>query len=103
MLAVVDIYGQQFKVSEKETYYVPSFDGEPNSDVVFDSVLMASDETGTKIGTPYLSDVKVYATVLEHLRDDKILIFKKKRRIGYRKLNGHRQHLTKILVNKIGK
>jgi len=102
MFAVVDIYGQQFKVSEKDTYYVPKFDGAEQSEVIFDSVLLTSDENGTKVGAPYLSDVKVYATVLEHLKDKKVIVFKKKRRISYQKLNGHRQHLTKIMVNKIG-
>ena len=102
MIAVVDILGQQFKVEENKTYYVPKFSEEIDSELVLDKVSLVEAETGTQIGTPYLADVKVYATVVEHLKDDKVLVFKKKRRISYQKMNGHRQHLTKIKVNKIG-
>lgn len=102
MLAVVDILGQQFKVSENVQYYVPRLDEEPNKSVTFDNVLLLSDETGTKVGNPYVEGVKVKAKVLEHLKDNKVIVFKKKRRTGYDKKNGHRQQLTKIEITKIG-
>jgi large subunit ribosomal protein L21 len=102
MFAVVNIAGQQFKVTEKSKYYVPRLENEANTDITFDSVSLLADEKGTKIGAPYLSDVKVEAKVLEHLQDDKVIIFKKKRRTGYKKKRGHRQQLTRIEITKIG-
>jgi len=102
MFAVVNIAGQQFKVTEKSKYYVPRLQSEPNTDVTFDTVSLVADEQGSKIGSPYLSDVKVEAKVLEHLQDDKVMIFKKKRRTGYQKRQGHRQQLTRIEITKIG-
>lgn len=102
MFAVVDIAGQQFKVSEKSTYYVPRLSNKPNASVTFNDVLVVGDDKGTKIGNPSVKGAKVTAKVLEHLKDDKVIIFKKKRRKGYRKFNGHRQQLTKIEITKIG-
>lgn len=102
MLAVVDILGQQFKVTENAKYYVPKLKAEPESEVTFDKVLLVDDGKTTKIGNPVVNDVKVTAKILEHLKDDKIIVFKKKRRISYRKTHGHRQHLTRIEVLKIG-
>lgn len=102
MFAVVDIAGQQFKVSENAKYYVPKINAELNSDLSFGSVLLFSDENGTTVGTPFVDKVKVYAKVIEHLRDDKVIVFKKKRRKGYQKQNGHRQYLSKIEITKIG-
>lgn len=102
MFAVVDIAGQQFKVSENAKYNVPRLDAEVNSDLSFGSVLLFSDENGTTVGAPFVNKVKVYAKVLEHFKDDKVFVFKKKRRKGYQKLNGHRQLLSKIEITKIG-
>lgn len=102
MIAVVDILGQQFKVSENTKYYVPRLNQEPESEVTFDQVLLLSDGKETKIGSPVVEGAKVTAKVLSHLKDDKVLVFKKKRRKGYRKLNGHRQQLTRIEVTQIG-
>ena len=102
MLAVVDIAGQQFKVTENKKYYVPRLNAEVDSDFTFNSVLLLSDENGTKVGTPFINKVKVQAKVLEHLKDEKVLVFKKKRRKGYQKSNGHRQLLSKIEITKIG-
>ena len=102
MFAVVDILGQQFKVSENTKYYVPRLKQEPESEVTFDQVLLLSDGKETKVGSPVVKGAKVTAKVLSHLKDDKVLVFKKKRRKGYRKLNGHRQQLTRIEVTKIG-
>jgi len=102
MFAVVDIAGQQFKVSENSTYYVPRLSVEPDAEVTFDKVLMLDNDKKLTIGNPSVKGVKVTAKVLEHLKDDKVLVFKKKRRKGYKKLNGHRQHLTRIEITKIG-
>ncbi len=102
MFAVVDIQGQQFKVSENAQYFVPKLIEEPEKSVTFKNVLMLVDESGTKIGSPYVDGVKVKAKVLAHLKDDKVIVFKKKRRTGYDKKNGHRQQLTKIEITKIG-
>lgn len=103
MIAVVDIQGQQFKVSENNKYYVPRLNAEPETDVTFDNVLALMDDKDTKIGTPYVKGIKVAAKVLNHLKDDKVIVFKKKRRTGYEKKNGHRQQLTRIEITKIGK
>ncbi len=102
MLAVVDILGQQFKVSENVQYYVPRLSEEPDKSVTFNNVLLLTDESGTKVGNPYVEGVKVNAKVIEHVKDNKVIVFKKKRRTGYDKRNGHRQQLTKIEITKIG-
>ena len=102
MFAVVDILGQQFKVSENVKYYVPRLKDEIDSEVKFDKVLVFGDDNETKIGSPLLSEVSVTAKVLEHVKDDKVIVYKKKRRTGYQKKNGHRQQLTRIEVTKIG-
>lgn len=102
MFAVVDILGQQFKVTENTKYYVPRLTEEPNKSVTFKNVLLLTDESGTKLGNPFVAGVKVKAKVLEHVQDDKVIVFKKKRRTGYDKRNGHRQALTRIEITKIG-
>jgi len=103
MVAVVEIAGQQFKVSENRKYNVPRLKEEAEANVTFDNVLLLTDDKGTKVGNPSVSGAKVTAKVLEHLRDDKVIVFKKKRRTGYQKSNGHRQLLTRIEVTKIAK
>lgn len=102
MFAVVDIAGQQFKVEEKTKYYVPKLKADPDSEVTFDNVLLHGTDKETKVGSPSVSGIKVTAKVLEHVKDDKVIVFKKKRRTGYDKKNGHRQHLTRIEITKIG-
>ncbi len=102
MFAVVDILGQQFKVTENTKYFVPRLSEAPNKSITFKNVLLLSDENGTKLGSPYLEGVKVKAKVLDHTKDDKVIVFKKKRRTGYEKKNGHRQSLTQIEITKIG-
>lgn len=103
MIAVVDIQGQQFKVTENRKYYVPKLNAEPETDIKFDSVLAVVNENKTQVGNPYIKNFSVSARVLEHLKDEKVIVFKKKRRTGYDKKNGHRQLLTKIEIIKIGK
>ena len=101
MFAVVDILGQQFKVSENEKYYVPRIKQDVDSEVTFDSILIVGDEKKVKVGNPSVKGAKVTAKVLEHLRDDKVIVFKKKRRISYQKSGTHRQNLTRIEILKI--
>jgi large subunit ribosomal protein L21 len=88
MVAVVEIAGQQFKVSEKGKYNVPRLKEEAETSVTFDNVLLLTDDKGTKVGHPSVSGAKVTAKILEHLKDDKVIVFKKKRRTGYKKRNG---------------
>ncbi|NOX17098.1 MAG: 50S ribosomal protein L21 [Chlorobi bacterium] len=102
MFAVVDIAGQQFKVEENQTYYVPRLKEEADATITFENVLALSDGKDTKIGAPTVEGAKVEAKVLEHLKDKKVIVFKKKRRKSYKKKNGHRQQLTRIEITKIG-
>ena len=101
MFAVVDIAGQQFKVTENAKYYVPRLKADAEAEVVFDNVLLLNDDKTTKIGTPSVKGAKVHAKVLEHVKDDKVIVFKKKIRISYKRKKGHRQQLTRIEVTKI--
>ena len=101
MYAVVDIAGQQFKVEENTKYYVPKLDTDVDKAVTFDNVLLFSDGKTTTIGTPSVKGAKIKAKVLEHLQDGKVIVFKKKRRKGYRVKNGHRQQLSRIEVTNI--
>jgi large subunit ribosomal protein L21 len=101
MFAIVNIRGKQYKISENERIFVPKLKEEPGSKVSFDNVLMFSkDEKSFKVGSPKL-DMKVEATVLNHLKDEKVIVFKKKRRKGYKRTKGHRQQYTEIEINKI--
>jgi large subunit ribosomal protein L21 len=101
MFAIINVLGDQIKVLENEKYYVPRLKEKVDSEVIFDSVLMVGDSKNVKIGTPEVKGAKVTAKVLEHLKDDKVIVFKKKIRKGYRKKAGHRQQYTKIEVLKI--
>jgi large subunit ribosomal protein L21 len=101
MYAIVNIAGQQVKVEEGKYYFVPRLSAEKEAEVVFDKVLLVDNGNNVKVGVPTIEGAKVSAKVLEHLKDEKVLVFKKKRVISYQKLNGHRQYLSKILVTKI--
>jgi len=103
MVAVVEIAGQQFKVTEKGKYYVPRLKDKPDASITFDNVLLLADDNGTKVGSPFIGGAKVSAKVIEHIKDEKVTVFKKKRRTGYQKSNNHRQPLTRIEVTKITK
>ena len=103
MYAIVNISGKQFKVTTSQKLYVPLLETEVGSKVEFDDVKLFSDDSGVVVGTPSVDDMKVTATVLEHMKDDKVIVFKKKRRKGYRKLNGHRQQFTRIEIESIEK
>lgn len=101
MFAIVDIKGSQYKVQEKQTLFVSKIEGEKGTKVNFDKVLIFSpDEKSVEIGTPTLKH-NVEATILDHVKDDKVIVFKKKRRKGYRVTKGHRQNYTQIQIEKI--
>lgn len=101
MYAIVDIAGQQFKVEEKSFIYAHRLEGEEGSIVEFENVLLTDNNGKIEVGTPNVQGSKVTGKIVSHLKDDKVLVFKKKRRKGYRKKNGHRQSLTKVLIEKI--
>lgn len=101
MYAIVDIAGQQFRVEQDKVLKVPYLHNKIGDTIEFDTVLLLADDKKVKIGQPKVKGVKISAKVLEHSRDDKILILKKKRRKGFKKLQGHRQKFTKIQIDKI--
>ncbi len=102
MYAVVEIAGHQFKVAPSTTYYVPKLEGEAGTKLKFDKVLLLADDKNIRIGAPLVQGAKVEATVLGHVKDDKVIVFKKKRRKGYRVKRGHRQQYTQIEVTNFG-
>ncbi|TDO05106.1 50S ribosomal protein L21 [Sunxiuqinia elliptica] len=101
MYAIVEIAGQQFKVEKDKKIFVHRLQEEEGANVEFDNVLLVEDESGVKVGTPKVDGAKVSAKVLEHLKGDKVIVFKKKRRKGYKKKNGHRQYMTQIQIEEI--
>lgn len=101
MYAIVEIAGQQFKVEKGRKLYVHRLKENEGSQVSFDKILLIEDDGKVKVGAPSLQAAKVEATVLRHLKDDKVIVFKKKRRKGYKVKNGHRQYLTQIEINEI--
>jgi len=102
MYAIVDIQGQQIKVEKDAKVYVHRLAGEEGSKVDFDKVLLVDDNGKVSVGAPNVDGVTVSATILTHLKDKKIQVFKKKRRKGYQKQNGHRQYLTQVQIDAIG-
>ena len=101
MYAVLDILGKQFKVKEDEHVYVPKLKYEVGSYVDMTKVLLFNNGSETKMSPEDLGKVKVKCKVIDHVKSDKIIVFKKKRRKGYKKKQGHRQEYTKVLVEKI--
>lgn len=101
MYAIVDIAGQQFKVEKDSKVYAHRVEGKEGSKVTFDKVLLLEDGGKVSVGAPTVSGATVTAKIVAHLKDDKVLVFKKKRRKGYQKLNGHRQSLTELLIEGI--
>ncbi len=102
MYAIVEIAGQQFKVEAGNEIFVQRLADAKGADVVFDKVLLVEAEGAVKVGTPYVEGAVVKATVLDdEARADKVLVFKKIRRKGFQKCNGHRQKLSKIKINEI--
>ena len=101
MYAIVEIAGQQFKVAKDQKVYVHRLQGEEGSSVSFDKVHLLDDGTQVTLGAPAITGASVEAKVVKHLKGDKVIVFKKKRRKGYRVKNGHRQSLTEILIQSI--
>ena len=101
MYAIVEIAGQQFKVEKDQQIFVHRLDLKEGEKITFDNVLLIETNGKVKVGAPNVSGAKVTAKVLEHLKGDKVIVFKKKRRKGYRVKNGHRQYLSKIEIQKI--
>ena len=102
MYAIVDIAGKQFKVAKDQYIYAPKLDGENGSAVSFDQVLLVDNGGSIEIGAPTVKGVVVSGKILEHVKGNKVIIFKKKRRKGYAVKNGHRQQFTKVQIESIG-
>lgn len=101
MYAIVDIAGQQFKVEKDRKVFVHRLEGQEGSNVEFDQVLLIDNDKDVTVGTPVISGAMVTAKILEHMKGDKVIVFKKKRRKGYQKSNGHRQYMTQIQIEDI--
>jgi len=101
MYAIVEIAGQQFKVAQDQKVYVHRLKGEEGSKVTFDTIFLLDDNGAISIGAPAIKGAEVTAKILGHLKGDKVIVFKKKRRKGYIKKNGHRQALTEIQIESI--
>ena len=102
MDVIVEIAGLQYKVQKDQRLYVNRLDAAEGKTLSFDKVLLAEDKDGkVNVGAPVIKGAKVTAKVIEHLKGDKVIVFKKKRRKGYKVKNGHRQYLTKLEILKI--
>ena len=102
MYAIVDIAGKQFKVAKDQYIYAPKMEGDAGSSVSFDKVLLVDNGGSVEVGAPTVKGAKVSGKVLEHVKGNKVIIFKKKRRKGYQVKNGHRQQFTKVQIESIG-
>ncbi len=101
MYAIVDIAGQQFKVAQDQQLFVHRLQGDEGASIEFDNVLLVDNGGKVTIGSPLVKGSVVSAKILSHLKGDKVIVFKKKRRKGFRKKNGHRQYFTKIQIDSI--
>ena len=101
MYVIVDIQGQQFKVQKDQKLFVHRINANEGDSVEFSNVLLIGNGEDFTIGTPTVEGAKVVVEVLSHVKGDKVLVFKKKRRKGYQKMNAHRQQLSQILVKDI--
>ena len=101
MYAIVNIAGQQFKVAKDQQLFVHRLQGDEGASIEFDNVLLAENGGKFSVGTPTVKGAKVSAKILSHLKGDKVVVFKKKRRKGYKKKNGHRQQFSKIEITGI--
>ena len=102
MYAIVEIAGKQFKVAKDQYIYAPKMDGEAGASVSFGNVLLVDNGGSVQVGAPTVSGAVVSGKILEHVKGDKVIVFKKKRRKGYAKKNGHRQQFTKVQIESIG-
>jgi large subunit ribosomal protein L21 len=101
MYAIVEIAGQQFKIEQDQQIFVHRLEAKEGSKVNFEKVLLMANAGKVNVGAPVIKGAKVTAKILEHLKGDKVIVFKKKRRKGYKVKNGHRQYLTKLEIIKI--
>ncbi len=101
MYAIVDIGGKQFKVTQDQFVYAPLMEGEDGASVEFDKVLLFDNDGKVEIGAPLVKGATVSGKILGHVKGDKVIVFKKKRRKGYKKKNGHRQNFTKVMIDGI--
>ena len=101
MYAIVEIAGQQFKVEKDQQIFVHRLEAAEGSKINFDKVLLTDDSGKVNVGAPVIKGAQITAKVIEHLKGDKVIVFKKKRRKGYKVKNGHRQYLTKLEILKI--
>ncbi|MDI3526562.1 MAG: large subunit ribosomal protein [Tenuifilum sp.] len=101
MYAIVDIAGQQFKVEKDQKIFVNLLEGEEGAEVKFDKVLLVENEGKVLVGTPEVENASVTAKILGHVKGDKVIVFKKKRRKGYKVKRGHRQNYTQIQISEI--
>ena len=101
MYAIVEIAGQQFKVEKDKKLFVHQLEASEGDSVEFEKVLLVDNDGKVAVGTPTVKGAKVTAKVLAHVQGEKVLVFKKKRRKSYQKMNGHRQYLTKIQIEEV--
>jgi len=101
MYAIVEIAGQQFKVTKDQKLFVHRLEQAEGDSVSFDKVLLIDNDGKVQVGTPTVQDAKITAKVLKHVKGDKVIVFKKKRRKGYKVKNGHRQFFTQIQIESI--
>ncbi len=101
MYAIVNIAGQQFRVAKDQHLFVHRLQGDEGAIIEFDNVLMIENNGAFTVGTPAVGGAKVSAKIVSHLKGDKVIVFHKKRRKGYKKKNGHRQFFTKIIIDSI--
>ena len=101
MYAIVEINGQQLKVEKDSKIFVHRVEAEAGAVVDFDKVLLVDNDGDVKVGKPTVDGAKVSAKVLEQVKGDKVMVFKKRRRKGYQKMNGHRQQFTQIQIENI--
>ena len=102
MFAIVEIAGHQYKVQKDQRIYVNRLQAEEGETLSFDKVMLTDHNGKIEVGAPVIAGIKVDAKVVQHLRADKVLIFKKKRRKGHQKMNGHRQYISQIEITAIG-
>lgn len=101
MYALVEILGNQYKVVEGEKLIIPSIDEKEGDKIIFDKVLLIDKESDVNIGNPTIPDAQIHSTVLEHFKDKKVIVFKKKRRKRYKVTKGHRQKYSVIKIDSI--
>lgn len=101
MYAIVEIAGKQFRINKGQYIYTPTIEQEAGSSILFDKILLLQDEKKIHVGSPIVSGAKAEGKILEHVKGDKVIVFKRKRRKGYKVKQGHRQGYTKVLIENI--